>query len=522
MKVGIIGSCVTRDALEFPRKADIELGAYFARSSLASACSDRPVPHVETSSIESAFQRRIVRHDLDKDFLRYVETADFDVLVYDAIDERFSLLTADGAVATRSNEFLRASFDANIFDVVPSGTDQFFDLWQRGWSRLIKALDARGMRSVLRVNQVYWATKALGGVDLGAVATGRSIREANSFLDRLYDRMRQDLPTSQFYVYPEEVLVAADVHKWGVSPFHFVPEFYEAFIRQLERESSIQHAARPAQAWLKRCADAPPAGDVDLLVGQDDVECQDRVFNFKGRHIVHSVHARPDSKRLVFVFSGVDSTPGATRMSYFGLGRSIDATVVHVKDGFGTHGCYLLSVAGDEQVRNAVLSLIRSLQAEFAVGNARTFFIGTSKGASTAIAYGLMAGGGHVIAGEPQIRLGDFIFGLPAVKEVAEWQRSLAYTMMGRFDEGDGGRLNKVITDIAARYGSRFQGSIEILVGETGYYDKHIEPLLTELTNCERVNHVTVARYEFHEHNSVVPFFVDRVREVFGHPPQLG
>jgi hypothetical protein len=30
-------------------------------------------------------------------------------------------------------------------------------------------------------------------------------------------------------------------------------------------------------------------------------------------------------------------------MSYFALGASLDATVVHIMDNFGAHGCYLLS-----------------------------------------------------------------------------------------------------------------------------------------------------------------------------------
>jgi hypothetical protein len=227
---------VTRDAFEIPRRPGISLEAYFARSSLASACSDRPVTGVDTGTIESAFQRLTVGHDLDKKFLTYVETDVFDLLVHDPIDERFALLTSDGAVATRSNEFLRASYEEDAFSIVESASAEFFALWEHGWTRFLASLDSHGKRGALRINQVYWAVEALGDVDLASVASARQTKAANLFLQRLYCRMREDLEPRQFYTYDPRLLVAAAEHKWGLSPFHYVPEFYEAFVAQLEQE----------------------------------------------------------------------------------------------------------------------------------------------------------------------------------------------------------------------------------------------------------------------------------------------
>ncbi|GGC10716.1 DUF6270 domain-containing protein [Cellulomonas carbonis] len=519
MRVGIIGSCVTRDAFELPRREGIVLDAYFARSSLASACTDRRFGGVDTSVIESAFQRRIVGFDLDKAFLDYLEADGFDVLVYDPIDERFDLMLQNGAVATRSNEFMRASFDDDAIARVPSSTAEFVALWERGWSRLLKVLDAHGKRGALRVNEVYWATTARGDVDLAKTAPRERTRAANEFLARLYQRMRADLDPHQFYTYAEDVLVAADEHRWGISPFHYVPEFYQAFVRRLEGEGPFRHGARRNSPWVG-VSDEPHDREVDLLRGADDVQCDDRVYNYKGRHIVHSVHPRPSSRRLIIVFSGVDATPGTTRMSYFGMGRSLDATVVHIKDGFGSHGSYLLAVANDRQVRNAVLSLIRELQGEFDVPTERTFMIGTSKGGATAIAYALMLGGGHVLAGEPQVMIGDFVFGDAVGTEgLTEWQRSLAYAMLGRVDADDRDVLNSMIPEVVERYGPRFRGSIEVLVGNTGYLERHIGPLVDGLGSCGRADQISLTRFGFTEHNDVVPVFVARAQAFFGSPP---
>lgn len=515
MKVGIIGSCVTRDAFEFPMREEVSLQAYFARSSLASACSDRIFPGVDPSAISSSFQRRMVEADLTKAFLPYIGTAAYDLLVYDPIDERFDLLCADGALATRSDEFNRALFEPGSAKVIPSASPEFFELWCRGWSRLLKALDSRGKRGALRINQVYWAIAAEEGLSLESVVTREQVDTANKFLDRLYARMREDLPEEQFYTYPPSLLLAARDHKWGVGPFHFVPEFYEAFVGHIDRE-----LARVAKIGAPRVITSRQrweSDDVDLTLGQDAVPCEDRVFNFKGRHIVHSVHGRPASRRLMIMFSGIDATPGTTRMSYFGLGKSLDATVVHIKDGFGTHGSYLLSVAGDEQVRNAVLALIRELQAECGVDNDRTFLVGTAKGGTSALAYGLMLGGGHVIAGEPQVRLGQFLYGdATGGDDVAEWQRAVAYAMLGRVDPDDRARLDDIVTGVARRYASRFRGSIEVMVGNTGCFENHVTPLLEVLVENGRGDCVSVTRYGFPEHGGVVPPFVARLRELLG------
>lgn len=133
------------------------------------------------------------------------------------------------------------------------------------------------------------------------------------------------------------------------------------------------------------------------------------LFKFKNRYLIYSLKKRP-VETLTFIFSGVDATSGFCRMSYYGLREQLNSNVVHIMDNYGAHGCYLLSIAGDRQVRNAVVSLIRSLQTELGISNDKTYFVGTSKGATTAIAYALMVGGGVVVAGEPQIMLGDFIF----------------------------------------------------------------------------------------------------------------
>lgn len=240
----------------------------------------------------------------------------------------------------------------------------------------------------------------------------------------------------------------------------------------------------------------------------DSHQFEDRVYKFKNRYIVYSIKKRSGAP-LVFVFSGVDSTSSFCRMSYYGLRDELLANVVHVMDNFGAHGCYLLSIASDEQVRNALVSLIRDLQSECGVSNDNTFFVGTSKGATTAIAYALMVGGGNVIAGEPQILLGDFIFN-SKWKDLEQW-RSLAYSMLGRVCEDDRLLLNEFIPRIAQRYGSRFLGRIKILYGETGYWERHVKHFDVLANGNGFSDRVAYSRHGFTSHGDVVPVFINQL-----------
>lgn len=243
------------------------------------------------------------------------------------------------------------------------------------------------------------------------------------------------------------------------------------------------------------------------------VPCQDRVFKFKNRYLIYAVHPRPESKKLVFIFSGVDATAGTCRMSYFGMGNEINATVVHIMDHQGAHGTYMLRVAGDNQICNVVVALIRELQAEFGCAKNDTYFTGTSKGASIAILYALMTGGGHVIGGEPQIRIGDFIYAKGWEK--GEMWRSMAYAITGRVNEGDREHINELFAGIVRQYGSRFIGSMNIAVGNTGYWENHLA-YFSELVKEHKLDDkVTIHRYPFTDHDDVKTIYADMIHEYF-------
>lgn len=239
MKVLVLGSSATRDAFDYDDNNKVELVEYFARSSLASAFSQKTVTGVDLQTINSPFQRRIVQADLEKWFPEFLSSAVFDLLVYDPIDERFNLLKMpNGEICTLSNELIQTGVDKNStgVEIITSGSDEFYRLWEQGWYALITKLDSLGKRGALRINKVFWSNQSENGESYLPTYNQRYIQAANRFLEKLYRQMAQDLPEDQFYIFQDDLLVGADMHKWGRSPFHFVEQYYKQLISKLNSE----------------------------------------------------------------------------------------------------------------------------------------------------------------------------------------------------------------------------------------------------------------------------------------------
>lgn len=233
--IAILGSCVSRDMFEVFKERIAPPVAYFARSSLASAMCLHPFTGVDTSSIQSAFQRRVVEFDLSGEFRRFAFEGDYDILLIDLVDERFDLVRRGRALATRSNEFLRATVEEEGLEHVPALSEEYFALWEEAWSLFVEEMRRADRLDRVRVNEVYWTQRLLGGGELPPNFSPRKIEANNAFLARMYSRMAEDLEVAQFLRYPPGELVADPNHRWGPAPFHYANSAYEHLVEGLTR-----------------------------------------------------------------------------------------------------------------------------------------------------------------------------------------------------------------------------------------------------------------------------------------------
>ena len=241
----IFGSCVSRDILNCPEaKAQFALVDYYARSSIASLGA-RPIEMPSTvQNISSKFQRRMVERDIRKDFLNDLTRLQFDVLLIDLVDERFNLyVEPEGRACTLSSELLISGFptDSNRGSRVYSGSEEFWRLWETGWSILVNKLRCLGGLDRLRVNQVFWGSRTENGGDFKPDYSDNQIDTANQFLDRMYRHISADLPSEQFLRFDRGLMTGSVTHKWGTGPFHYIDAYYHAAVQQLGAGPSIQN-----------------------------------------------------------------------------------------------------------------------------------------------------------------------------------------------------------------------------------------------------------------------------------------
>lgn len=241
----IFGSCVSRDIVNFDESNRFSLVEYYARSSFASAYHPISVHDEYSQNLTSPFQRKTVHADLTKEFAKIVESSLFDDLLIDLIDERFDLFIFNaGGVCTLSNEVITGGFECrtDLGRVVKSGSDEFFKLWEEGWRKFVELLSRTGKLGCIRVNRVFWAEKTANGGDFSPSYSLRGISEANKFLQRLYERIAIDIDFSQFISFDKSLLVGAVDHQWGLSPFHYVDDYYHQALKLLSDVNRKQPA----------------------------------------------------------------------------------------------------------------------------------------------------------------------------------------------------------------------------------------------------------------------------------------
>ena len=155
---------MSRDILNYPQaKPQFVLVDYYARCSIASLGTEPIEMLSAVQRIGSKFQRRMVERDIRKDFLSELSRLQFDILLFDLIDERFNLyVEPEGRACTLSSELVSSGFraDSNGGAKYFSGPEEFCRLWKAGWSSLVNKLMGIGVLDRLLVNQVFW-----GGTD---------------------------------------------------------------------------------------------------------------------------------------------------------------------------------------------------------------------------------------------------------------------------------------------------------------------------------------------------------------------
>ncbi|WP_277454732.1 DUF6270 domain-containing protein [Janibacter sp. DB-40] len=223
----IYGSCVSRDTLETMGDTH-ELIAYIARQSAVSAGHPAEGVWPKLEPIESPFQRRNVKGDIEGDALAQLarRADEVDVLVIDLIDERGGVVEVGGGYVSRLAELWRAGDAEATRDghQIDFGTDEHFALWSPSFARLATTVAALGLEERVIVLGTDWASSLDDGDPLGTSDWDLPPERANEQYRRYYERVRSlGWPVLTL---PAELTTSTREHKWGPSPFHYTEAAY--------------------------------------------------------------------------------------------------------------------------------------------------------------------------------------------------------------------------------------------------------------------------------------------------------
>ncbi|MGP9706990.1 DUF6270 domain-containing protein [Brachybacterium sp. AOP24-D1-21] len=275
LRVTVYGSCVARDSVALAGGGDQStVTTYIARQSLLSAGSDASDRYPAGARTAHRFRRRMLRADFAGDLeAKLHEFHDVtDVLLWDLADERDGVLVFDdGKVVTRTFDLLsepevwEAAQNARHLDF---GTDEHFEKWAekaRSFVENLKEMDLFDRTVVLRIP---WAMVTNEG-EAAPGSMGKLPIEANYLYERYYDHL-VGLGVRTLEIDPE-LLIADPQHRWGLAPFHYTQDAYDAVMQQVFESAgrTLEKIPEPAAPVRVTIYGGPVARDaIDLAAGR--------------------------------------------------------------------------------------------------------------------------------------------------------------------------------------------------------------------------------------------------------------
>lgn len=206
--------------------------------------------------------------------------------------------------------------------------------------------------------------------------------------------------------------------------------------------------------------------------------------------------------KLIITFPGFTNS-GKFKYRYMRTMKDVKAHRLFLLDEFGVRGCYLLGHKRDFKVETAVMSLIITLIKKYNIKIENVILQGSSKGGWIALYYGIKYRFGHVIAGGPQTKIGDFLaYGVdyePGMKLHVFSKLRVADYIAGGHEKEDLDYLDNLLFELLYDSPDNFP-KIHLHVGKGDFhYERHITPFLKELDKNHIKYVLDVDEYEDHE-----------------------
>jgi len=246
-RIAIVGSCITRDLWPI-RGGGAEALLYVSRTSLPGLLS-APVegfrPAEDPPGDLHPHQHKALLADLRKTALGTLLAWRPSHVIFDFIDERFDLLSVGGALASNSGEMVRSGYrtqgslrDARTLHRLSDSVER---IWREAASEFAAMTRATPLGSAqLILHSARWADRQrlrdgrIAPIEHVEIIGGQgaAIADYNALLER-QEAAFQALMPPMARIDASAYRLADSEHRWGLSPFHYVPEYYDEVRRQL-------------------------------------------------------------------------------------------------------------------------------------------------------------------------------------------------------------------------------------------------------------------------------------------------
>lgn len=246
-RIAILGSCITRDLWPI-RGGGAERLLYVSRTSLPTLLSppaDGFAPAPQLPGDLHAHEHGALVADIRKTALARLLAFRPTHLIFDFIDERFDLISADGALVLNSGEMMRSGYRTQpalaAGRTIPRLSPTCERLWLEAAAEFASLVRTTCLgQATLILHSAQWAEqqrtadgKLLPIRDV-EIVTGQpaEIADYNAVLARQEAAFAALMPPMRKVAAPG-LQLADPNHRWGLSPFHYVPEYYDEIRRQL-------------------------------------------------------------------------------------------------------------------------------------------------------------------------------------------------------------------------------------------------------------------------------------------------
>ena len=195
--------------------------------------------------------------------------------------------------------------------------------------------------------------------------------------------------------------------------------------------------------------------------------------------------------KLIIVFSAFSNDK--PKYNYINTLSTYDCNKLYILDNYGSKGTYYLGLNGSLEIETAVMSLICKIISENNIKFKNIISVGSSKGGSAALYYGMKYNFGNIIIGAPQYKIGTYLCDL-SIKTYAEeifGDRSIA---------------NRIKYDNLIRLISNNKSKIYLLTSDgDNQYDRVLKSF--EYVSEELNLDLTIDKCEIAHHNDIAKEF---------------